>query len=52
MKQRAVLRPYLDGLESLLVKYFPRRSGKLVNLTRFADDCAPRRRGKEVIMTT
>jgi len=28
----------LDGLESLLAKHFPERSGCLVNLVRFADD--------------
>jgi hypothetical protein len=37
MEQRAVLRPYLDGLEPLLKINFPERSRKLVNLTRFAD---------------
>ena len=40
----------LDGLEPLLAKHFPHRSGKLVNLVRYADDCAPRRRGKEAEM--
>jgi hypothetical protein len=42
----------LDGMESLLKTAFPQRSGKLVNLARFADDCAPRRRGKEAEMAT
>jgi RNA-directed DNA polymerase len=42
----------LDGLEPLLKINFPERSRKLVNLTRFADDCAPRRRGKEAEMAT
>jgi hypothetical protein len=38
MEQRAVLRPYLDGMETLLKTAFPQRSGNLVNLARFADD--------------
>ena len=33
----------LDGLEPLLKTNFPERSGKLVNLTRFVDDCARRK---------
>ncbi|HEX6557528.1 MAG TPA: hypothetical protein VF026_32490 [Ktedonobacteraceae bacterium] len=42
MEHRAVLRPYLDGLEPLLASHFPKR-GKAgtrakVNLVRYADD--------------
>jgi RNA-directed DNA polymerase len=49
MKQRAVLRPYLDGLELLLKTTFPQRSGKLVNLVRFADDFVITGRTKEIL---
>ena len=42
----------LDGLESLLTECFPPRRGHQVKLVRFADDCAPRRRGKEAEMAT
>jgi RNA-directed DNA polymerase len=48
----ALMNMTLDGLESLLRTNFPIRSGKKVHLTRFADDCAPRRRGKEAEMAT
>jgi RNA-directed DNA polymerase len=48
----ALMNLTLDGLEPLLRANFPERSGKLVNFTRFADDCAPRRRGKEAETAT
>jgi RNA-directed DNA polymerase len=39
----------LDGLEPLLAKRFPRRSRKLVNLVRFADDLIITGRSKELL---
>jgi RNA-directed DNA polymerase len=39
----------LDGLEPLLKTNFPERSGKLVNLTRFADDFIITGRSKEIL---
>jgi len=38
----------LDGLEEVAMGAAPRRSK--VNTIRFADDCAPRRRRREVAM--
>jgi RNA-directed DNA polymerase len=38
----------LDGLERTVHRAVPRRSR--VNFVRYADDCAPRRRGKEAGM--
>jgi RNA-directed DNA polymerase len=34
----ALMNQTLDGMETLLANNFPKRNGKLVNLTRFADD--------------
>src|SRR5262245_13482522 len=39
----------LDGLEILLAKHFPRRSSKLVNLVRFADDLIITGKTKEIL---
>jgi RNA-directed DNA polymerase len=39
----------LDGLESLLANHFPQRHGKLVHLTRFADDFIITGRSKEIL---
>jgi RNA-directed DNA polymerase len=39
----------LDGLESLLKSSFPRWNGKMVNLTRFADDFIITGKSKEIL---
>lgn len=39
----------LDGLELLLASHFPPRSGKLVNLVRYADDFIITGRSKEIL---
>ena len=39
----------LDGMERLLKTAFPQRSGKLVNLARFADDFVITGRSKEIL---
>jgi RNA-directed DNA polymerase len=39
----------LDGLQSVLAKQFPKASGKLVHLTRFADDFIITGRSKEIL---
>jgi RNA-directed DNA polymerase len=39
----------LDGLEQLLAEHFPRHSGKLVNLVRYADDFIITGRTKEIL---
>jgi RNA-directed DNA polymerase len=49
MEQRAVLRPYLDGLESLLTKRFPKHRGHCVKLVRFADDFVITGKTKELL---
>src|SRR2546421_3281653 len=53
MEHRAVLRPYLDGLEKKLREKFPkppRKSSKeKVNFIRFADDFLITGRSKEVL---
>jgi RNA-directed DNA polymerase len=43
----------LDGLETAALEADPLRRGKLrpkINVVRYADDCAPRRRRKEALM--
>jgi RNA-directed DNA polymerase len=43
----------LDGLETVALRADPHRRGNLrpkINVVRYADDCAPRRRGKEAVM--
>ncbi|MGH2581482.1 MAG: group II intron reverse transcriptase/maturase [Anaerolineales bacterium] len=45
----ALMNLTLDGMEPLLKANFPVRSGKLVNLTRFADDFIITGRSKEIL---
>jgi RNA-directed DNA polymerase len=45
----ALMNLTLDGLESLLGDHFPRRSGKLVNFVRYADDFIITGRSKEIL---
>src|SRR5262245_37134970 len=46
----ALMNLTLDGLEPLLAKHFPPRSGKLVNLVRYADDFIITGRSKEILL--
>jgi RNA-directed DNA polymerase len=45
----ALMNQTLDGMETLLANNFPKRNGKLVNLTRFADDFIITGRSKEIL---
>ena len=45
----ALMNLTLDGLEPLLAQHFPPRSGKLVNLVRYADDFIITGRSKEIL---
>ncbi|MGH9914763.1 MAG: group II intron reverse transcriptase/maturase, partial [Pyrinomonadaceae bacterium] len=45
----ALMNLALDGLEPLLASHFPPRSGKLVNLVRYADDFIITGRSKEIL---
>jgi RNA-directed DNA polymerase len=45
----ALMNLTLDGLQALLAKQFPKASGKLVNLTRLADDFIITGRTKEIL---
>jgi RNA-directed DNA polymerase len=45
----ALMNLTLDGLQSLLAKRFPATSGKLVNLTRFADDFIVTGKSREIL---
>jgi RNA-directed DNA polymerase len=44
----------LDGLEKMLAEKFPKakKLGLKMNMVRYADDCAPRRRGRVDNMIT
>ena len=43
----------LHGMETIISEKFPRRRGwSPPKVVRYADDCAPRRRGKEAEMAT
>jgi RNA-directed DNA polymerase len=45
----ALMNLTLDGLQALLAKQFPATSGKLVNLTRFADDFIVTGKSREIL---